>query len=302
MAVKQYIWFDGRVMDFGDAKVHVLTHSLQYGSGMFEGIRAYETDKGTSIFRLGDHMERFINTAKIYSIDLGYDKKALCDAAVGLVRRNRLSSCYIRPFAFYNDQRIGLGTSGKKTSVVIAAVPFGSYFENKNKGISCRVSTWRRINSEILPPQAKASGNYMNAILASDEAKKSGADEAIMLTLDGYVAEGPGENIFLVKNNKIITPSESSDILLGITRDSMIKIAEGSGLVVEQREVHREELYTCDELFFTGTAAEVTPITSVDSRKTGKGHIGPITKMLSDSFSEIVQGRNAEFSHWLTPV
>lgn len=302
MPEKQYVWFDGRFVDSNEAKVHVLTHSLQYGSGIFEGMRTYKTKRGACVFRLKDHMRRFLDTARIYAMDLGYDEEELCKAVTTLVRKNRLESCYIRPFAFYNDTRIGLDTSGKKISVAIAAVPFGAYFENKNKGIRCRVSSWHRINSEILPPHAKASGNYRNSILASEEAKRNGADEAIMLTSHGYVAEGPGENIFIVKNNKLITPSDSSDILLGITRDSVIKIAENMGLLVEVRDVHREELYTCEELFFSGTAAEITPIVNVDGRRIGAGHIGPMTKMVSDHFSHIVAGEDDQFNHWLTPV
>jgi branched-chain amino acid aminotransferase len=302
MAEKQYVWMDGRFVDFKDANVHILTHSLQYGSGIFEGIRSYKTDAGTFVFRLDEHLKRFFNTAKIYAIDLGYDQKALKHAIIELIKKNRLEHCYIRPFAFYNDQRIGLSVAGKKTSVAIAAVPLGNYFANKERGVRCKVSSWRRINSEILPPHGKASGNYMNAILASDEAKKNGADEAIMLGLDGYVAEGPGENIFLVENGKLITPSESSDILLGITRDAVIKMAESVGIIVEQREVHREELYTCEELFFTGTAAEITAIVGVDGRKVGRGHMGPMTKVLSDFFSDTINGRNKQFERWLTPV
>ena len=300
MAAKQYVWFDGKFMPFEDAKVHFLTHSLQYGSGIFEGIRAYETGKGPEIFRLDDHISRFLRTAKTYSMNLGYGKGQLRKAIIDLVRKNKLESCYIRPFAFYNDTRIGLDTAGKKISVAIAAIPFGNYFENKDKGISCKVSSWKRINSEILPPHAKGSGNYMNSIIASQEAKEDGADEAIMLTMDGYVAEGPGENIFLVSENKLITPSGESDILMGITRDSLLKIAESTGIVTEEREIHREELYTADEVFFSGTAAELTPITKVDGRKIGSGKTGPITKLLSGKFSEIVHGKDEEFFSWLT--
>ena len=238
----------------------------------------------------------------MYSMDLGYDEEGLSGAIVGLVKKNGLDSCYIRPFAFYNDTRIGLGTDGKKVSVAIAALPFGNYFKNKDKGIRCRVSSWHRINSEIMPPHAKASGNYRNSILASEEAKASGADEAIMLTSHGYVAEGPGENIFMVKGSKLITPPDSSDILLGITRDSVIKIAEGIGIIVEQRDIHREELYVADELFFSGTAAEITPITEVDGRKVGKGRGRPVTKMLSGQFSQAVSGENPQYERWLTFV
>ena len=179
MASKQYIWLNGKFIDFNNAKVHILTHSLQYGSGIFEGIRAYQNGNRAAIFRLGDHVKRFINTAKIYSMDLGFSEDELNDAIIGLVRKNKLHQCYIRPFAYYDDTRIGLSTEGKKVSVSIAAIPFGNYFQNKGKGISCKVSSWKRINSEIMPPLAKASGNYRNSILASQEAKASGADEAI---------------------------------------------------------------------------------------------------------------------------
>lgn len=302
MAEKQYVWMDGKFVDFKEANVHILTHSLQYGSGIFEGIRTYQTRRGHEVFRLDDHVRRFFNTAKIYAMEIGYDEETLKKAITDLVKKNKLETCYIRPIAFYNDTRIGLNVTGKRISIAIAAVPLGNYFENKNKGIRCNVSSWRRINSEILPPHGKASGNYRNSILASEEAKKNGADEAIMLTLDGYVAEGPGENIFFVQDSKLLTPPKSSDILLGITRDSVIKIAESAGIVVEERDMHREELYTADELFFSGTAAEITPIISVDGRKVGRGHIGPVTKIISDSFSQIVKGENSLFESWLTPI
>ena len=182
MATPQYLWFDGKFIPFAEAKVHVLTHSLQYGSGIFEGMRAYETDRGPSIFRLKDHMQRFINTAKVYQMDLGATKSQLEAAALELVRKNKLGSCYLRPYAFYNDQRIGISVTGKKVSTMIAAEELGSYYKSKDKGISCKVSSWRRINSNILPPQAKASGNYLNSILASQEAHSCGADEAILLS------------------------------------------------------------------------------------------------------------------------
>ncbi len=301
-AASQYVWFDGKFVPFEKANVHVLTHSLQYGSGIFEGIRAYKTAKGPAIFRLDDHVKRFFNTAKIYGMQLPMKREDLKKAIISPVEKNSLNECYIRPFGFYNDQHIGLSPLGKKVSVVVAAIAFGNYFENKDKGISCRVSSWHRINSEILPPEAKGSGNYLNSILASTEAKREGADEAIMLSVDGYVAEGPGENLFLVRNGKLVTPDESADILLGITRDSIIKIAEAKGLEVEERGVHREELYTSDEAFFAGTAAEITPITRVDSRRIGKGKIGPITKLLLDSYDEAVTGQNDDFSYWLTYV
>jgi branched-chain amino acid aminotransferase len=299
---KQYIWFDGRFVPFADAKLHVLTHSLQYGSGIFEGIRAYDTPKGTAVFRLDDHIVRFFNSAKIYGIDIGFTKKQIRDAILQIVRKNKLRECYIRPYAFYRTTELGVRPADTSTGVIIAAVPFGNYFKNKNKGIRCVVSSWQRIHSTILPPEAKASGNYLNSMLASMEAKKEGADEAILMSVEGYVAEGPGENIFFVQDNILVTPSKSSDILLGITRDSIIKIAEAKGIEVEERDLHREEMYTSDEAFFSGTAAEITPITEIDSKKIGSGRIGPITKMLMDAYDDAARGKDSDFEDWLAYV
>ncbi|MDE1824257.1 MAG: branched-chain amino acid transaminase [Candidatus Micrarchaeota archaeon] len=297
---KQQMWLDGRFINAEDAKVNVLTHSLQYGSGIFEGIRAYEAAGGTAIFRLKDHIKRFYRTASVYMMDIKYAPSTLEDATVSLVRRNNYGSSYIRPFAFYNSISIPPDVIGKKISVAIADIPFGKYFKDKNKGIKCALSPWQRISSSSTPPQAKASGNYINSILASTIAKKSGYDEAIMADSQGHVAEGPGENIFIVEDNVLITPSKASDILLGITRDSIIKIAENIGIEVEERGVHKEELYLCDEAFFTGTAAEVKPIVSIDSRRIGAGKPGPITTLLMNKYFEIVTGENKEFTNWLT--
>ncbi len=302
MEQEAQVWLNGRFVRSADAKVSILTHSLQYGSGIFEGIRAYRTQKGPAVFRLPEHARRFVNTARIVGMPLQQTQKEIEAAVIATVKKNKLEECYIRPFAFYDDSRIGLDPTGKKVSLAIMAVAFGSYFQKKDVGIKCVVSSWCRMNSQILPPQAKYSGNYANSILASVEAKGRGADEAILLSTSGHVAEGPGENIFLVDDGKLVTPSKDSDILIGITRDSIIKVAESTGLEVEERRVHREELYIADELFFTGTAAELTPITAVDSRKIGSGRIGPITKMLSEKFSKIVQGGNDEYLQWLTMV
>jgi branched-chain amino acid aminotransferase len=303
MTTKRYIWFDGKFVDFDKANVHVLTHSLQYGSGIFEGIRAYETDRGTSVFRLHDHAKRFINSAKTYQMGIGMNAAEFAEYVVSTIAKNRLGECYVRPFAFYvNNNQIGVNPAGRKVSTIIAAIPFGNYFHNKDRGISCKVSSWRRINSMVLPPQAKASGNYLNAVLASLEAKNSGADEAIMLTQDGYVAEGSGENVFLVREGVLVTPSVESDILPGITRDTVIKLSESLGIEVEEREVHREELYTSSEVFFTGTAAEITPITKIDSRNVGSGKPGPIAKLLNDNYAKVVRGKNKEYDGWLTYV
>lgn len=306
MDVKRYTklkaWLDGKLVDYGKAQVPILTHSLQYGSGIFEGIRAYKTEKGTAIFRLGDHVNRFFDSAKIYSMKLPCSKNELSDAITGVVKANKLDECYIRPFAFYSDDSIGLSVTGKRISVFVAAVPFGAYFGSSgHRGLKCKVSSWHRINSEILPVEAKASGNYLNSILAGIEARKSGFDEAILTSIDGDVAEGPAENIFLVKGSRIITPDVDSDILIGITRDTVIQIAESIGFAVQERLVKRDELYIADELFFTGTAAEITPIVNVDGTRIGKG-VGPITKLISSKYGEIVHGKNSEFSGWLTYI
>ncbi len=297
------VWLNGRIVKYSDAKVPILTHSLQYGSGIFEGMRAYEARGGTAIFRLQDHISRFQRTAKIYSMHIGYTAKELMKASVQVVRANRLTSCYIRPFAFYSTDSIGVGAWNAPTSVYIAALPFGAYYgAGKERGIRCKISSWRRINSSILPVEAKASGNYINSIIANNEAKASGFDETILLSLDGYVAEGAAENIFLVKYGHLITPSASADILMGVTRDSVIKIAESTGLIVEEREVHKEELYSADEVFFCGTAAEVTPVINIDGITVGNGKPGPITRLVSQKYTEVVTGQNKEFVDWLTYV
>ena len=299
---KLKVWLDGRVIDYSKAVVPILTHSLQYGSGIFEGIRSYETDRGAAIFRLHEHVKRFMNSMKIYSMKSPYGSSAVEDAIKKVVKANRLKSSYIRPFAFYNDDNIGVNPSGKRVSIYVAAVPFGSYFgTGRDRGIRCKVSSWHRISSSILPVQAKASGNYLNSIIAGNDAKASGFDEAILISAEGFVAEGPGENIFMVKDNTLVTPSKESDILLGITRYSLLEVASSMGFTTEERLVKREELYTADELFFAGTAAEITPIVNVDGIDVSKG-IGPITKTLADRYSSIVHGKDDEFKGWLTYV
>ncbi|MGC8647743.1 MAG: branched-chain amino acid transaminase [Candidatus Micrarchaeia archaeon] len=300
---KLKVWLDGRIIPYGKAQVPILTHSLQYGSGIFEGIRAYETGKGPAIFRLKDHVKRFMNSMKIYYMRTSFSEDEIKSAIIKVVKANRLSSCYIRPFAFYNSDSIGVSPKGKKISIYIAAVPFGAYFgSGKEKGIKCKVSSWHRINSLILPPQAKASGNYINSILANMEATSSGADEAILTAINGYVAEGPGENLFIVEDGKLLTPSREADILLGITRDTIIKLAESIGIEVIERSIHKEELYTADELFFAGTAAEITPIVNVDGIQIGSGKPGPMTKMIAEKYSSVVTGNDEEHSDWLTYV
>jgi branched-chain amino acid aminotransferase len=297
------VWLDGKMMNYNEAKVPILTHSLQYGSGIFEGIRAYKTNSGVAVFRLKDHVKRFFETAKIYSMKLGFSAEELEKAIVEVVRTNKLESCYIRPFAFYSDDGIGMNTAGKHVSVFIAAVPFGAYFGGGiEKGIRCKTSSWRRINSDILPIRAKASGNYLNSIIAGNEAHAAGFDEAILLSHNGYIAEGPGENIFVVRNGRLLTPGGESDILFGITRDSLIKIARKEGMEVVETSLHREELYIADEVFFSGTAAEITPITNIDGTIIADGAPGPITKRLATRYRDIISGNDSEYMDWLTSI
>lgn len=297
------IWFNGEILNYSEVSVPLLTHSLQYGSGIFEGIRAYSTGNGPAIFRLKEHVDRFILSAKIYRMNLKYSNQELMDAITEVVRVNGFESCYIRPFAYFSDDSVSLATVGKPVSVAIVAVPFGQYFGDKiAKGIRCKVSSWRRINSDILPILAKASGNYLNSVVAMGEAQVAGYDEAILLTKNGYLAEGPGENLFLVKNGKLITPGLESDVLFGITRFTIIQLAEEMGLEVEERQVHRDELHTCEEAFFCGTAAEVTPIVSVDDLPVGAEKPGQITGKLGKKLMETVSGKAPEHSDWLTYV
>ncbi len=300
MVEERKYWLNGQFISESMAKVPILTHSLQYGSGIFEGIRAYETPKGPAIFRLRDHMKRFVDTAKIYRMNLGFTLEELENGVREVVKINNLKSCYIRPFAFYDDDHVGVGTTGKKVSTFIAAIPFGKYFSEADKGLRCKVSSWHRIDSTILPIQAKASGNYLNSVIAMHDAHESGYDEAILTDRNGYVAEGPGENIMLVKNGEIITPGRESSILLGITRFSILKMARDMGFEVVERLIHREELYTADEIFFVGTAAEVTPVTNVDGIEIGSGSVGEITSKIRSAYFDIVQGRNPAYESWLT--
>lgn len=295
------VWLDGKILKYDDAKVPILTHSLQYGSGIFEGIRSYETEGGAAVFRLRDHVDRFFRTAKIYSMEMQTGRSELEKAIAEVVRINGAPHTYIRPFAFYNDDNIGVSTEGKKVSVFVAAVPFGQYFK-ASKGIRCKVASWHRIKSDVLPIEAKASGNYLNSIIASTEAKASGFDEAIMTTSEGFIAEGAAENIFLVQNGRLVTPDKSSAILMGITRDTIMKLAEEIDLEIEERQIHREELYTSDEVFFSGTAAEITPIINIDGIKIGSGSEGRITKELSKIYQDAVHGRIKAHADWLTPI
>lgn len=293
------VWLDGEIIDYRMAKVSLLTHSLQYGSGIFEGIRAYETASGPGVFRLNDHVKRFFGSAKIYSMNLGFSPAEIMEAIIAIIKINKLKAAYIRPFAFYNNDAIGLNVFNKKISVFIAAVPFGKYLTVADSGVKCKVSSWHRINSDILPVQAKSSGNYINSIIASIDAKNSGFDEAILLSDHGYVAEGPGENIFIVKDGSLLTPGSNADILMGITRDTVMQLARYLNIPVIARDIHREELYTADEAFFSGTAAEITPIINIDNIKIGTGKAGNITEQIIHTYSDLVHGKLDKFKEWI---
>lgn len=294
------IWMNGRFVRFEDAKIHVLAHSLHYGNAIFEGIRCYNTDKGPAVFRLREHINRLFNSAKAYCIKMPYSKEELREATIGLMRVNKVKECYIRPIAFYGGESIGLEPVGLKTNVAIIPVPWGHYFGDKiEKGIHVKISSWCRINPLIVPPQAKSASNYANSLLAKMEATSSGCDEAIMQNTNGYIAEGTGENIFIVRQDKLITPPVNAGILIGVTRDSIMKIAKDMDIETIIRDIPREELYIADEAFFTGTAAEVTPIVDVDDRVIGNGKRGPVTEKLQAKFFDILKGKDERYYDWL---
>ena len=303
MEKAEKIWMNGKFIAWDEAKIHVLTHSLHYGSGIFEGLRCYETANGPAIFRLQDHIKRLFESAKIYMIRIPYSQKELEEATVKLVKLNKLKQCYIRPIVFYGYGDLRLSPKRNPVETVIAAYPF-EYFGGKamKEGVRCKISSWCRITSIVLPPQAKSCGNYVNSILANLEAKSAGYEEAILENVNGYVAEGPGENIFIVKEGMLMTPSAEAGILRGITRHSIIRFAKEMCIPFKERDIPREELFTADEAFFSGTAAEVTPIREIDNRMVGNGKPGPITLKLQKKFFEVTRGKDMEYASWLTPV
>ncbi|MFH1835759.1 MAG: branched-chain amino acid transaminase [Methanobacteriota archaeon] len=296
------IWMNGKLIDWADAKVHVLTHALHYGSGVFEGIRCYNAKKGPAVFRLVDHMERLLDSAKIYFMDLPYSVGELCEAAKEVVRVNKLKECYIRPIAFRGCGEMGLNPLNAVIDVAIAAWPWGTYLgeEGLERGIRVKISSYERINANVMPPAAKATGQYLNSILAKIESLKAGYDEALMLDNRGMVSEGPGENIFMVKEGFLYTPPSHASILPGITRDSIVNLAGDMDMPVCITDIDRSMVYTADELFFTGTAAEVTPIREVDG--IGIGKPGPITKKLQKKFFEAAKGKDKKHEDWLDYV
>lgn len=298
-----FIWHDGKLVPWREATIHVLTHSLHYGLAVFEGVRAYKTDGGTAIFRVKEHTDRMFNSAHIYMMKIPYTRAELVQAQIDTVAANGLESCYIRPIAFYGSEKMGVSPRGAKVHVSIAAWPWGAYLgeEGLEKGIRIKTSSFARHHVNVSMCRAKYSGTYANSILANMEATEDGYDEALLLDVDGFVAEGAGENLFIVKNGKIYEP-ELTSALIGITRDTVIKLAGDLGYSVEARRITRDDLYLADEAFFTGTAAEVTPIREVDNRPIGAGTRGPVTAKLQKAFFDLVNGRNRKYKSWLTPV
>lgn len=297
------IWLDGELVPWREAKVHVLTHTLHYGMGVFEGIRAYKTEQGTAIFRLHAHTDRLFRSAHIVGMPMPFDKDTINEATRAVVRENKLESAYIRPMCFYGSEGMGLRADNLKTHVMIAAWTWGAYLgaENIKRGIRIRTSSFTRHHVNITMCKAKANGNYMNSMLALQEALACGYDEAMLLDTEGYVAEGSGENIFIVRNGVLYTP-ELTAALDGITRDTVITLAREIGLEVREKRITRDEVYIADEVFFTGTAAEVTPIREVDGRPIGNGGRGPITERLQTLYFDQVHGRREEHPEWLTLV
>lgn len=298
------IWMDGQLVEWRDAKVHVLTHTLHYGCGAFEGVRAYETAQGTAIFRLEDHTKRLFNSAKILRMNIPFTQEQVNQAQVDVVRANQLASCYLRPLTWIGDKKLGVSPKGNDIHLMIAAWAWGAYLgeEGMARGIRVKTSSYTRHHVNITMSQAKAVSNYTNSILANTEALDDGYDEALLLDAAGFVSEGSGENIFIVKDGVVVTPDLSAGALKGITRDTVFHICQDLGLEVQQRRITRDEVYISDEAFFTGTAAEVTPIRELDRVAIGCGSRGPITEKIQAAFFDIVNGRNPKYAHWLTPV
>ncbi|QZA78279.1 branched-chain amino acid transaminase [Deefgea tanakiae] len=295
------IWYDGKMVPWREATTHVLTHTLHYGMGVFEGVRAYETSTGPAIFRLEDHTNRLFNSAKILNMALPFSKEEINAAHVAVIKENGLKSGYMRPMAFYGSEKLGIAPPKKDVHIIVAAWPWGAYLgeDGLAKGIRVKTSSFSRHHVNVTMCKAKANGNYMNSIMAHDEAAADGYDEALLLDVDGFVAEGSGENIFVIRAGKLYTPDLTS-CLDGITRNTIFQIATEMGLQVIEKRITRDEVYICDEAFFTGTAAEVTPIRELDNRTIGCGSRGPITTEIQKRYFDIVQGRDASRANWLT--
>jgi len=297
------IWYDGKMVPWREATTHVLTHTLHYGMGVFEGVRAYQTANGSAIFRLKEHTERLFRSAHILGMALPFDPATLAQAQLEVVRQNKLESCYLRPMAFYGPEAMGISAKELSVHVIVAAWPWGVYLgkEALEHGIRVKTSSFTRHHVNITMCKAKANGNYMNSILAHHEAAHDGYDEALLLDVEGYVAEGSGENIFIVRHGKLCTPDLTS-ALEGITRDTIIQFAEEIGMPVVEKRITRDEVYSADEAFFTGTAAEVTPIRELDNRAIGAGRRGPMTEKLQSMYFDSVSGKLAHHQDWLSPI
>jgi len=298
------IWMDGQLVDWRDAKIHVLTHTLHYGCGAFEGVRAYDTANGTAIFRLQDHTQRLFNSAKILRMQIPFTQEQVNAAQQDVVRANGLKACYLRPLAWIGDRKLGVSPKGNDIHLMVAAWAWGAYLgeEGMARGIRVKTSSYTRHHVNITLTQAKAVSNYTNSILANTEALDDGYDEALLLDAAGFVSEGSGENVFIVKDGVVCTPDLSAGALNGITRNTVFHICKDLGLEVVQKRITRDEMYIADEAFFTGTAAEVTPIRELDRIAIGSGSRGPITEKIQSAFFDIVNGRNPKYAHWLTKV
>lgn len=298
------IWIDGEMVDWRDAKVHVLSHTLHYGCGVFEGVRAYQTDKGTAIFRLQEHTTRLFNSAKILRLQLPFTPEQINQAQIDVVRTNNLQSCYLRPLVWVGSEQLGVNPKNNTVHTMVAAWSWGAYLGEAGlaQGIRVKTSSYTRHHVNITMTQAKAVSNYSNSILANIEATQDGYDEALLLDVNGFVSEGSGENVFIVKDGVVYTPDLSAGALNGITRNTVLHICEDLGLQLVQKRITRDEMLIADEAFFTGTAAEVTPIRELDRITIGAGARGTITEKIQKAFFDIVQGRNAKYAHWLTTV
>ncbi|MGH2640450.1 MAG: branched-chain amino acid transaminase [Actinomycetota bacterium] len=298
------IWMDGELVPWEDAQVHVLSHAVHYGSGVFEGIRAYETSRGAAVWHLDEHLKRLFRSAKLYHTDIPYSREAITQATKDVIRANELNACYIRPLVLRGYGEMGVNPLQAPVNVVIAVWPWGAYLgeEALEQGVRIKVSSWRRNGQNSLPAAAKATGQYINSVLAKVESLKAGYDEAIMLNEAGFVTDGSGENVFVVRDGVLTTPPISAGCLDGITRGSVIILARDLGYEVHEENLVRSDLYNADECFFTGTAAELTPIREVDDRIVGEGHRGPVTKELQGAFFAATKGENEKYVHWLTYV
>ena len=299
-----FIWYDGKLVPWREANTHVLTHSLHYGLAVFEGVRAYKTEIGTAIFRLQEHTTRLFNSAKIYMMEIPYSREVLIEAQREVVRANKLESCYLRPLAFYGSEKMGVSPVGCGVHVAISAWPWGAYLgeDALENGVRIKIASWRRNSQNALPSSAKATGQYINGVLAKIESLKAGYDEAVMLNEQGFITDGSGENLFIVRERRLTTPPISAGCLDGITRETVIALARDLGYEVTEENLVRTDLYNADECFFTGTAAEITPIREVDDRAVGEGHRGPITKELQGAFFAATKGETERHASWLTYV